>query len=252
MTCYLFTLTLPVTIPFWVAIVGIVFAVTFGKQVFGGFARNTFNPALVGRCFIYVSFPSFMTTSWVSPFSGLPGGFARWMPKLVDGTSQATPMMFAQLGERIPYNNLQLILGNIPGSMGETSLILILLAGAYLIYTKAASWQIMTSLLVGILGMEATFSLTGISNFSNPLTAVLSGGVMFATIFMATDPISAPSQAKVKVIFGLLVGVVASVIRNFSIFPEGIMFSILIINSFVPLMDSLAKSMKDKRKQVAA
>lgn len=251
-TCFLFTLTLPVTTPYWVAVVGIVFAVTFGKQVFGGFARNTFNPALVGRCFIYISFPSFMTNSWVSPFSGFPGGFAGWMPKMVDGVSQATAMGLAQLGEEVPYTTLQLILGNIPGSIGETSAVLILIAGAYLIYKKTASWQIMASVLVGMVGIESVFALVGISSFSNPITAIFSGGFMFATVFMATDPISAPSQAKVKIIFGVLVGIIASIIRNFSIFPEGIMFAILIVNSFVPLMDSIAKSMKSKGKKVTA
>lgn len=251
-TCYLFTLTLPVTTPYWVAVVGIVFAVTFGKQVFGGFARNVFNPALVGRCFIYISFPTFMTNGWVSPFSGFPGGFAAWMPKMLDGISQATPMGLIQSGEGLPYSSLQLILGNIPGSIGETSVVLILLAGAYLVYKKTASWQIMVSVLGGMIGIESIFSLMGISDFTNPLISVITGGVMFAAIFMATDPISAPSQAKVKIIFGVLVGVVASIIRNFSNFPEGIMFAILIVNSFVPLMDSLAKTMKSKGKKVTA
>ncbi len=251
-TCFLFTLILPVTIPYWVAVVGIVFAVTFGKQVFGGFARNVFNPALVGRCFIYVSFPTFMTNDWVKPFSGFPGGFARWMPDAVDAATQATPMTLAQLGETIPYSIWQLIVGYIPGSIGESSVILIVLAAIYLVYKKTASWQIMVSTLVGMLGIESIFSLMGISSFANPLMAVLSGGFLFAAVFMATDPISAPSQGDVKIIFGLLVGIIASIIRNFSIFPEGVMFAILIVNSFVPLMDSIAKNAKSKRRKVAA
>lgn len=250
-TCFLFTLTLPVTIPYWIAVVGIVFAVTFGKQVFGGFARNVFNPALVGRCFIYISFPAFMTNGWVNPFSGFPGGFMGWMPKALDGMAQATPMGLAQIGEKVPYSIGQLIGGSIPGSMGESGVLLIIMAGIYLVYTKTASWQIMVSTLVGMLGLEAIFSLAGISSFENPFMAIFSGGFLFATVFMATDPISAPSQAKVKIIYGLLVGMIASIIRNFSIFPEGIMFAILIVNSFVPLMDSMAKKAKSGRKKVA-
>lgn len=251
-TCYLFTLILPVTIPYWVAIVGIVFAVAFGKQVFGGFARNVFNPALVGRCFIYVSFPAFMTNHWVKPFSGFPGGYIRWMPSGLDAVTQATPMTLAQLGEEVPYSIWQLIVGNIPGSIGESSVILIMLAAIYLVYKKTASWQIMVSTLGGMLGIESIFSLMGISSFANPLMAVLSGGFLFAAVFMATDPISAPSQGNVKIVFGLLVGIIASVIRNFSIFPEGVMFAILIVNSFVPLMDSIAKNAKSKGRKVAA
>lgn len=249
-TCFLFTLTLPVTIPYWISIVGIVFAVTFGKQIFGGFARNVFNPALVGRCFIYISFPAFMTSDWVQPFAGFPGGFAAWIPNVVDATTQATPMTLTQLGEKVPYSIWQLIAGNIPGSIGESSIILIVLAAIYLIYKKTASWQIMASTLVGMLGIESIFSLMGISNFANPLMAVFTGGFLFAAVFMATDPISAPSQANVKIIFGLLVGITASVIRNFSVFPEGVMFAILIVNSFVPLMDSIAKNAKGKGKKV--
>ncbi|NLN41678.1 MAG: RnfABCDGE type electron transport complex subunit D [Clostridiales bacterium] len=249
-TCFLFTLTLPITIPYWIAIVGIVFAVTFGKQVFGGFGRNVFNPALVGRCFIYISFPSFMTSNWVKPFTSFPGGFAAWMPNVVDATTQATPMTLIQLGEEVPYSMGQLIAGNIPGSIGESSVILIILAAVYLIYKKTASWQIMVSTLLGMLGIESIFLLIGISNFSNPLMSILSGGFLFAAVFMATDPVTAPSQANVKIIFGLLVGTIASIIRNFSVFPEGVMFAILIVNSFVPLMDSIAKNAKSKGKKV--
>ncbi|NLJ40666.1 MAG: RnfABCDGE type electron transport complex subunit D [Clostridiales bacterium] len=251
-TCFLFSLVLPITIPFWIAIVGIVFAVVFGKQVFGGFARNVFNPALTGRCFIYISFPAFMTNEWVKPFSGFPGGFIKWMPNKIDAVVQATPMTMAQLGERIPYSIGQMIAGNIPGSIGESGVILIVLAAGYLIYKKTASWQIMVSTLIGMLSMESIFFILGISSFDNPLMALISGGFLFAMVFMATDPISAPSQAKIKIIFGLLVGMIATVIRNFSIFPEGIMFAILIVNSFVPLMDSMAKRAKVGVKEVAS
>jgi Na+-transporting NADH:ubiquinone oxidoreductase subunit B len=249
-TCFLYSLILPVTIPYWIAVVGIVFAVIFGKQVFGGFARNVFNPAILGRVFIFITFPNFMTNRWTEPFTGFPGGFLRWMPALVDGTSTATPLAAAQSGS-FPYSHLQLFLGSIPGSMGETSALLIVLAGVYLIYKKTASWKTIVSVLAGVTIMETIFYLTGASHFQDPLYAILSGGVLFGTIFMATDPISSPSSDTAKLVYGLLVGIVAAVIREFSIFPEGMMFAILIMNSFVPLLDIAAKSMKMKRRAVA-
>jgi len=172
------------------------------------------------------------------------------MPNVVDATTQATPMTLMQLGEEVPYNLKQLIVGNIPGSIGESSAILIVLAAIYLIYKKTASWKIMVSTSIGMLGIESIFSLMGISNFSNPFMAILSGGFLLAVVFMATDPVTAPSQGNVKIIFGLLIGIIASVIRSYSVFPEGVMFAILIVNSFVPLMDSIAKNTRIKGKKV--
>jgi Na+-transporting NADH:ubiquinone oxidoreductase subunit B len=172
------------------------------------------------------------------------------MPALADGISSATPLAAVQ-GGTASYSHLQLLLGNIPGSMGETSAILILLAGIYLIVKKTASWKTIGSVLSGILVMETIFYLAGASRFPDPLYAILSGGVLFGSIFMATDPISSPSSDSAKLAYGLLVGIVASVIREFSIFPEGMMFAILIMNSFVPLLDIAAKSIKMKRRAVA-
>jgi len=249
-TCFLYSLILPVTIPYWIAVVGIVFAVTFGKQVFGGFARNVFNPAILGRVFVFITFPNFMTNRWTEPFTGFPGGFVKWMPALADGTSAATPMAAAQAGT-YTYSHLQMFLGNIPGSIGETSALLILLAGVYLIVRKTASWKIIVSVLAGVLLMETIFHLAGTSHFPDPIYAILSGGVLFGAVFMATDPISAPSNDNAKIVFGLLVGILAAIIREFSIFPEGMMFAILIMNSFVPLLDIAAKSMKTRRRAAA-
>lgn len=252
-TCFLYTLILPVTIPYWIAVVGIVFAVIFGKQVFGGYARNVFNPAVLGRVFVFISFPGFMTNQWVEPLSGFPGGLIRWMPTLTDGISAATPLAAANAGASLP-SYLQLLIGNISGSMGETSAILIILAAIYLLRTKTASWRIILSVLIGVLGLETILYLAGVSRFPDPIYAVLSGGVLFGAVFMATDPISSPSNNQAKWVFGLLVGIIATVIREFSLFPEGTMFAILIVNSFVPLLDIVAKSSqtKAKNRRVAA
>ena len=253
-TCFLYTLILPVTIPYWIAVVGIVFAVLFGKQIFGGYARNVFNPAILGRVFIFITFPASMTNQWAAPFSGFPGGFAKWAPTLTDGISAATPLAAAVQGGTSLPGYLQLLLGNISGSMGETSGILILLAAIYLVYKKTASWRIIVSVLIGVLGMETIFYFANVSRFPDPIYAILSGGVLFGAVFMATDPISSPTDNKAKWVFGLLVGLTAAVIREFSLFPEGTMFAILIMNSFVPLLDIVAKSAKTNKanRRVAA
>ena len=252
-TCFLYTLILPVTVPYWIAVAGIVFAVIFGKQVFGGYARNVFNPAVLGRVFIFITFPASMTNQWVEPLSGFPGGFIRWVPTLRDGISAATPLAANTAGAALP-GYLQLLIGNVSGSMGETSVILIILAAIYLLRTKTASWRIILSVLIGVLGLETILYLAGASRFPDPIYAVLSGGILFGAVFMATDPISSPSNNQAKWVFGLLVGITAAVIREFSIFPEGTMFAILIVNSFVPLLDIIAKSMqtKAKNRRVAA
>ena len=134
-SCFLFTLILPVTVPYWIAAVGIIFAVIFGKQVFGGFARNVFNPAILGRVFVFISFPAAMTNSWTQPFTGFPGGFVKWAPELTDGISSTTPLAAAARAGHF-QSHLQMLLGNISGSMGETSAILILIAAIYLIIRK--------------------------------------------------------------------------------------------------------------------
>lgn len=242
-TGMLFTLTLPPAVPYWAAVVGIVFGVVFGKGVFGGFGRNIFNPALVGRCFIYVSFPAFMTMGWRAPFSGLPGGFAHWQQDVVASATPIVQMRSADAG--VGYGSL--FFGQIAGSLGETSALLILLAAFYLILTKTASWKLMVSTLVSAGVLSTVLYLTG-SITADPLQSLLSGGLLFAAVFMVTDPISAPAQDRAKIIYGILVGLVAVVIRTFSLFAEGIMFAILIVNTFVPLIERQLKSWQNRKK----
>ena len=243
-TCLLFTLTLPPSVPLWIAAVGIAFGVVFGKCVFGGFGRNIFNPALVGRCFIYVSFPAHMTIAWAEPYGGLLGGFIRWSSG-VDAVTSATPMILLNK-EGVVTDYLRLFLGNISGSLGETSALLILAAAIYLIVTKTASWKIIVSCLTSFAIFGSILYLTGVIE-ADPLFSVLSGGFLFAAVFMATDPVSAPKQETSKYIYGALIAIVAMIIRAFSLFTEGIMFAILIVNAFVPLIDRNIKALKDKR-----
>jgi Na+-transporting NADH:ubiquinone oxidoreductase subunit B len=243
-TCLLFTLTLPPSVPFWIAAVGIAFGVVFGKCVFGGFGRNIFNPALVGRCLIYVSFPAYMTIAWAEPYSGLLGGFIRWSSG-VDAMTSVTPMILMNK-EGIITDYLRLFLGNISGSLGETSALLILVAAVYLIVTKTASWKIIVSCLASFVIFSSILYLTGIIE-ANPLFSILSGGFLFAAVFMATDPVSAPKQETSKYIYGALIGVLAMIIRAFSNFTGGVMFAILIVNAFVPLIDRNIKILIDRR-----
>jgi len=242
-TGVLYTLTLPPAVPYHTAVIGIVFGVLFGKMVFGGFGRNIFNPALVGRCFIYISFPAFMTKGWIEPFSGLPGGFARYR-NTADAIASVTPIAGADA------SYIDLFLGRISGSLGETASILILISAAYLVLTKTASLKIMISAAAGFLILSSLLYLFGASGL-DPLYSILSGGILFAIVFMATDPISAPKQEAAKIIYGFLIGMLAVVIRNFSVFTEGIMFAILISNVFVSLIDMKVKGLKERKKVVA-
>lgn len=253
-SCLLYTLTLPPSTPIWIAVVGIVFAIVFAKGAFGGFGQNIFNPALVARCFVYISFPHQLTMSWTEAFQGFPGGFARFAGG-ADLATSATPMIMLNDGAEGVPSVWNMFLGTTSGSLGETSAVLILLGAVYLLYKKTASWKIMlgTFLGGGIFGSILYFA--GVYP-ANPLQFILSGGFLFAAVFMATDPITASRDETGKFIFGVFVGLVATVIRVFSLFTEGIMFAILIGNAFAPLIDRNLKSFrawrKAKREEVTA
>ncbi len=248
-TSALFTLSLPPQTPIWVAVIGVVFGVVFGKMVFGGFGRNIFNPALVGRCFVYIAFPAYMTMTWAEPFTGLPGGFAHWT---VDAVTTATPIItYNSGGAMASYGDM--LLGFIGGAMGETSAVLLLLVGAFLVFKKVASWQIMLSTILGGGILAAILHYAGVVGAAgvlvpSPFFVLLSGGYLFGAILMATDPVSAPRDKKAQWITGTLIGVVTVIIRSFSLFTEGMMFAILIVNALTPLIELKLKQFKDKKK----
>ena len=246
-SCILYTLTLPPTTPYWIAVVGIIFGVFFGKAVFGGFGRNIYNPALVARAFVYISFPEPLTIAWSKVATGFPGGFATYLSEGIDAMSQPTPMLlFRDAGELVP--NINLLIGNVAGSLGETSAILIILAGIYLVYKKVASWEIMLGSLIGFVGLSTILYLGGNPSIPNPLYGVLAGGFLFGTIFMATDPISSPRTKEAKWAFGFIVGIITVIIRGYALFAGGMMFAILIANTFAPLMDEVVKAYKNYKK----
>ncbi|WGS64024.1 RnfABCDGE type electron transport complex subunit D [Marinitoga aeolica] len=226
-TSMLFVLSLPPLTPWWIALIGIIFGVLFGKEVFGGFGRNPFNPAIVGRLFIYITFPNIMTYGWMEP-----GNFG------INAITTATPLKIMRSGEA-SFNLLKMFFGFRAGSMGESFIFLIIIAAIYLIYTKTASWKIILSTFLSATTMIYIFYFAGFINY--PLQFLMSGSLLFVTVFMATDPISGPKNQKAHWYYGILIGVITILIRTFSLFPEGTSFAVLLGNTFAPLMDELLK-----------
>lgn len=246
-SCVLYTLTLPVSTPIWIAILGILFGLFFGKLFFGGFGKNIFNPALVGRIFIYVNFPEPLTNSWNHISTAFPGGFNTYLTAQIDAISEATPMILYNNTAKL-YDLQSLIMGTVPGAIGETAKILILLAGIYLIYKKAASWEIMTGTIIGYIFTNLLFYLFK-APVLNPLYGIAMGGFLFGTVFMATDPISAPKTTAGKWIYGIIIGSVTLLIRSLSLFSGGMMFAILIGNTFAPIIDYFVRENNAKKKK---
>ena len=250
-TCFLFALSLPPTIPFWIAVVGIIFGIVFGKMVFGGFGKNVFNPAIAGRAFIYISFGVPLTGKFIDPVStGGAGGFAAWLPS-VDSASSASPLVQQANGEFIPLMNL--FLGNIRGSFGETSALLIILGGIYIVWKKAANWRYIISAVLAFLVMDAALYFSGVSGTVHPLFALFSGSFLFAAVFMITDPVSASQTTDLgRWIYGIIIGALTVLIRVFAGWPEGVTFAILFGNMFAPLIDYVIKEQKQKKKAAAS
>ncbi len=228
-TGLIFPLVLPPTAPLWVVAVGIAFGVFFGKEVFGGTGRNIFNPALVGRIFITIAFPEIMSATWRAPFS--------------DAITAATPLaVYRSTQGAASY--LDLLLGQVAGSTGEVFRIGIIAGAIILMMTRVSSWRITLSYLASV----AVFALIGHGlspqTFAPPLFQLLAGGVLFGAVFMATDPVTSPAAKTGKLIFGFGCGILTVVIRTFSGFTEGVMFSIVIMNAFAPLIDNTVVNLK--------
>jgi Na+-transporting NADH:ubiquinone oxidoreductase subunit B len=244
-TCLIYSLSLPPTLPLWMAIIGIVVGVAMGKMVFGGFGQNVFNPAMVGRCFIYITFPIEMTNRWIEPFWGGVGGLSAWSAP-VDAITRATPMMDLAAGLSVSLQKL--FVGNVPGSLGETSALLILLGGAYIIYKKAAPWRLATSCLLGGVILSSIFYGMGFSGMPSPISTLLSGSFLFGAAFVATEPISGAKTKSGQWIYGFMIGALTVTLRGFSNFSEGIMFSVLLMNSFVPILDRTVRQVQASKK----
>ena len=239
-------LIMPVDVPLWILALAVAFAVIVGKEVFGGTGMNIWNPALLARAFVFFAYPSQISgdTIWVE---GLNAAKANAM-QVVDGFSGATPLGQAANGAvefttttGEPLSLMQAFIGTMPGSIGETSTIAILIGAVILIWTGVASWKIMLSCVAGALGVG--FLING---FAEPGTFaavpaywhLVLGGFAFGAVFMATDPVTSAQTEKGKWIYGFLTGALAVIIRLFNPgYPEGMMLAILLMNTFAPLID---------------
>jgi Na+-transporting NADH:ubiquinone oxidoreductase subunit B len=237
-TSILFTLSLPPSIPLWMAAVGVIFGVVIAKEVFGGTGKNFLNPALTGRAFLYFAYPAQMS------------GDAVWVA--VDGWTQATPLGNAALGLDYGVDWMSAFIGSMPGSVGETSTLAILIAGALLCLSRIASWRVMAGVL---LGMVLTSSLFNLLPSSNPMFAMpfywhlVLGGFAFGAVFMATDPVSAAMTNNGRWFYGMLIGFMCVLIRVVNpAFPEGMMLAILFGNLFAPLLDHFVMQSNIKRR----
>jgi Na+-transporting NADH:ubiquinone oxidoreductase subunit B len=244
-TGLIFTLSLPPTIPFWMAIVGIVAGVLFGKMVFGGFGQNVFNPAMVGRCFIYITFPLQMTNRWAEPFWGGLGGLTHWSASL-DSLTQATPLDALRQGGFMPWQDL--LLGHTSGSIGEMSAIFILLGGLFIVYKKAASWRMVLSCLIGGIVSSGILRAAGFAQIPDPVTTLMAGSFLFGAFFVVTEPVSGAKTKIGQWLYGSMIGSLIVVLRGFSNFSEGVMFSVLIMNAFVPIMDQTIRQIQAKKR----
>jgi len=231
----LIPLVMPVDVPLWMVAVASIFAVLIGKETFGGTGMNVFNPALLARAFIFFAYPAKITgdTIWTG---GLTKGEG-----VIDGFSGATPLSKAASGaiDQIPSLH-DLFFGFIPGSIGETSKLAILIGAVILIVTGIGSWRIMLAGLLGGVTMTLIFNAFAANAYMtlSPLTQVMMGSFMFGMVFMATDPVTASQTNRGKWIYGFLAGLFAIMIRVFNpAYPEGVMLSILLMNAFAPLID---------------
>tara|TARA_Y100001970_G_scaffold202504_1_gene246510 strand:+ start:7952 stop:9079 length:1128 start_codon:yes stop_codon:yes gene_type:complete len=229
-TGFLIPLTMPPTVPLWMLAVATIFGVVIGKEIFGGTGYNIFNPALTARAFLFFAYPSYMSGNkpWIAP---------------LDGLSQATPLLQKSSNLDITYSWWDMFYGYIPGSVGETSTLAILIGAFVLLITGIGSWRVMLSTCLGLIFTSTLLNqLTGVSD--NPmlgLTALehfVMGGFAFGMVFMATDPVSSAQTNKGRWFYGLLIGFMAIVIRCINpAYPEGMMLAILFANAFAPLFD---------------
>ncbi len=242
-TSILFALICPPDIPLWQVALGISFGVVIGKEVFGGTGKNFLNPALTGRAFLYFAYPAQMSgdTVWVA----------------VDGHTGATPLSIAASDGMAALQQqdswMDAFVGNIPGSIGETSTLAILLGGVLILATRVASWRIVGGVMLGMIALSSLFNVVG--SDSNPAFAMpwywhlVTGGFAFGMIFMATDPVSAAMTNTGKWAFGILIGLMTVLIRVVNpAFPEGIMLAILFANLVAPLMDHFVIQSNIKRR----
>ncbi len=226
LTGILLAMNLPANAPWWLILIGSLAAVGLGKLVFGGLGQNIFNPALVARVFLLISFPVEMT-SWLKPGA-------------VDGTTGATPLGILKTegaGALAKTDLLQAATGQIGGSLGEVSALALLIGAAWLFYKGYITWEIPLTFLASVFVFTGIFYLVDPAQYASPVFHLLTGGMFLGVFYMATDMVTSPLTFKGKLVFGLGCGFFTALIRLFGAYPEGVSFAILIMNGIVPLLD---------------
>ena len=226
----LIPMVMPVDLPLWMLAISVAFAVVIGKEAFGGTGMNIFNPALLARAFAFFAYPTFMSGDkiWVSDAT------------TIDGVSGETILGSLAQGKEVAYSTMDMFLGFIPGSIGETSTLAILIGAFILIATGVGSWKIMVSGVIGAALTALMFNAVGLTALMNFdwMNHLVVGGFAFGIVFMATDPVSAAQTDKGKIIYGLLIGFFSIMIRVFNpAYPEGVMLAILLMNTLAPTID---------------
>lgn len=232
LTGLLLAFNLPSNIPVWMVIIGSLVAIGIAKMSFGGLGNNPLNPALVGRVFLLISFPVAMT-SWPRP---IPFNL-----HYIDAETAATPLALlkSQFVE-IP-KTLDLLIGNMGGSIGEVSTIALLIGLVYLLIKRIISWHIPVSILLTVFVFTGILHLVNPEAYLTPVFHLLTGGLMLGAVFMATDYATSPMNTRGMLVYGVGIGIITVVIRVFGIYPEGVSFAILIMNAFTPLINTYIK-----------
>lgn len=237
-TGILLAFNLPSNIPLWMVVVGALFAIGVVKMTFGGLGCNLFNPALAGRAFLLISFPVQMTT-WPVPGQGF---------LTVDGTTGATPLsLISQIlkGDTGKISELpssvDMLIGNTGGCLGEVSAIAIIIGLVYMLVRKIITWHIPVSILATVFVFSGLMHLANPTTYVSPEYELLTGGLLLGSVFMATDYVTSPMTKKGQLIYGVAIGFLTVVIRNWGAYPEGMSFAILIMNAFTPLINNYCK-----------
>lgn len=255
LTAWLLAMTLPPWAPWWIAVVGAVFAIIVGKQVFGGIGQNLFNPAMLGRVALLIAFPLEMTT-WVNPqplFSETAPGFFDSLAitftgvSNIDAVSGATVLghMKTEIGRGIPLTEVlpgffsaqHGAIGEMRGSLGETSALLILIGGIFLLLHRLITWHIPVAMLASVAVFATLMNLFDPARYADASVHLLSGGLMLGAFFIATDPVGSPSTPRGQLLFGASCGALIYAIRTWAGFPEGVAFAVLLMNAATPLID---------------
>jgi electron transport complex protein RnfD len=238
-TGILLAFNVPSNIPWWIIIIGSLAAIGIGKLSFGGLGNNIFNPALVGRVFMLISFPVQMTSWPVNNRSGIDAVTSATPLNIIkEGITNGTPI--SEITQKLP-STVDMLFGNIGGSLGEISALLLIVGGIYMLFKKVITWHIPVSIIITVALVAGIFWLANPAIYINPVYHVLTGGLMLGAIYMATDMVSSPMNPKGQIIYGIGIGLITISIRMFGAYPEGISFAILIMNAVTPLINTYVK-----------